>query len=61
MNWQIVIVIVFVIVSGLILLKRFYKTLKKPQSACDSCLMKDNCGMECEDMEKSSEDHKPKT
>jgi len=50
MDWQIIIVAVVVIASAFLLFKRLYKTIKKPKSACDSCPMKDHCGMDCEDI-----------
>ncbi|MBU0712954.1 hypothetical protein KKC74_15260 [bacterium] len=51
MSWQIIIVAVVVIASVIALFKRFYKTVKKPQSVCDSCLMKDSCGADCDELE----------
>jgi hypothetical protein len=45
MDWQIVIVAVVVIASAIALFRHFHKTVKKPESACDSCSMKDQCGI----------------
>jgi len=50
MNWQTIIVISLVILSAVWLVLRFVKTIKKPQSACDTCLMKDHCPADCEEL-----------
>jgi hypothetical protein len=54
MDWQIIIVAVVVIASAIALFRHFRKTVKKPESACDTCPMKDSCSFD------SSED-KPQT
>jgi len=50
MDWQIVIIIVMVLASAIVLFKRFYKTVKKPQSICDSCTMKNGCTVDCDEL-----------
>lgn len=43
MDWQIIIVAIVVIASVFTLLRHLKKIIKKPESACDSCSMKDQC------------------
>jgi len=47
-DWQVMIVTVGVIVSAIALFGHFRKTIKKPESACDSCPIKKNCTANCE-------------
>ncbi len=47
MLWQYIIVGIFVIASVIGLIMKFRKSIKKPQSVCDSCMMKDSCGADC--------------
>lgn len=54
MDWQMIIVAIVLIVSVTFLIRRIYKTVKKPQSICDACLIKESCGMDC--LEKKSEE-----
>ncbi|MBL7066452.1 MAG: FeoB-associated Cys-rich membrane protein [Candidatus Marinimicrobia bacterium] len=40
---QWIIVGIIIVAAATVLLIRFLKTIKKPQSVCDSCMMKDRC------------------
>lgn len=57
MDWQMIIVGAVLIVSVAVLIRRIYKTVKKPQSLCDACLMKESCGMDCQ-AEEPEEQHR---
>ncbi|MCD6441208.1 MAG: hypothetical protein J7L86_05415 [Candidatus Marinimicrobia bacterium] len=43
MLWQYIIVGILVIASAVGLFLKFHKNIKKPQSACNTCMMKDRC------------------
>lgn len=57
MDWQMIIVGAVLIVSVVVLIRRIYKAVRKPQSLCDACLMKESCGMDCH-AEKPEEPHR---
>jgi len=47
MDWQVIIVAIGVFASAVALFKHFYRAVKKPESVCDSCPMKENCTANC--------------
>ncbi len=57
MDWQMIIVGAVLIVSVVVLIRRIYKAVRKPQSLCDACLMKESCGMDCQ-AEEPEEQHR---
>jgi uncharacterized membrane-anchored protein YhcB (DUF1043 family) len=56
MLWQYIIVGIFVIASVIGLIIRFRKSIKKPQSVCNSCMMKDRCLADIDFTDNESDD-----
>jgi hypothetical protein len=56
MLWQYIIVGIFVIASAVGLFLKFRKSIKKPQSVCDSCMMKDRCSKDFDLADNESDD-----
>ncbi|HCK99591.1 MAG TPA: hypothetical protein DHW42_05740 [Candidatus Marinimicrobia bacterium] len=56
MIWQYIIVGIFVIASAVGLFLKFRRNIKKPQSACNTCMMKDRCSTDCDFADNESGD-----
>ena len=49
MDWQIIVVGILVFGSALGLILRIRRNIKKPQSVCNTCMMKDSCSAYCKE------------
>jgi hypothetical protein len=53
MDWQIIIVGILVIGSAVGLFLKIRGNIKKPESICNSCIMKNSCSAVCDDLKAS--------
>lgn len=56
MDWQIITVGILVIGSAVGLFLKIRRSIRKPESICNSCIMKNSCSAACDEF-KTSENH----